>query len=166
MAKIEKRITYEEAEKMVKIMEDRLKNIKYGIYGSYIRKEETIGDFDILVKEEDLEKVKEILKDLPFYERIEFYSLPKDYYDAWESFALYLIGSGKFNIWLRSIAKRKGYLLNQYGLFKRENGKRVSSKEKEIFQILNIKFIPYEKRKEIYEKEWKNYLKTKNKQNS
>jgi len=92
--------------------------------------------------------------------------LPKDYYDAWESFALYLIGSGKFNIWLRSIAKRKGYLLNQYGLFKRENGKRVSSKEKEIFQILNIKFIPYEKRKEIYEKEWKNYLKTKNKQNS
>ena len=77
MAKIEKRITYQEAEEMIKIIENRLKNIKFGIYGSYIRKEETIGDFDMLVKEEDLEKVKELLKDLPFYDRIEFYSLPK-----------------------------------------------------------------------------------------
>ncbi len=161
MAKIEKRITYQEAEEMIKIIENRLKNIKFGIYGSYIRKEETIGDFDMLVKEEDLEKVKELLKDLPFYDRIEFYSLPKDYYNSWESFALYLIGSGKFNVWLRSIAKRKGYLLNQYGLFKRDNNERITSKEEEIFQILNIEFIPYEKRKEIYEKDWKNYLKSK-----
>ncbi|MCS7250020.1 MAG: hypothetical protein NZ608_03700 [candidate division WOR-3 bacterium] len=158
MAKIKKRISYKEAEEMIKIIGERLKDIKFGVYGSYIRKEETIGDLDMLIREEDLEKVKELLKDLPFYERIEFYSLPKDYYNSWESFALYLIGSGKFNIWLRSIAKRKGYLLNQYGLFKRDNGEMISSKEKEIFQILNIEFIPYEKRKGIYQKEWKSYI--------
>ncbi|MCX7837041.1 MAG: hypothetical protein N2323_03675 [candidate division WOR-3 bacterium] len=158
MAKIKKRISYKEAEEMIKIIGERLKDIKFGVYGSYIRKEETIGDLDMLIKEEDLEKVKELLKDLPFYERIEFYSLPRDYYNSWESFALYLIGSGKFNIWLRSIAKRKGYLLNQYGLFKRDNGEMITSKEKEIFQILNIEFIPYEKRKGIYQKEWKSYI--------
>ena len=159
MAKIKERIPYKEAEKIVKIIEEKLSGIKFGIYGSFIRKEETIGDLDILVYEKDLEKVRALLKELPFYQRIEIYSLAEEYRDAWESFALYLIGCGKFNIWLRGIAKKKGYLLNQYGLFDRENFKLITNKEKEIFSTLNISFIPYEKRKEIYKKEWKNYLK-------
>lgn len=159
MAKIEKRISYEEAKEIAKIINKKLKDIRYGIYGSFIRKEETIGDFDILVNEEDLEKVREILKDMPFYQRLEIYSLPKEYENSWESFALYLIGSGKFNVWLRGIAKRKGYLLNQYGLFKRKDGKLITTKEKEIFEILKIDFIPYEKRSEKYQGEWQNYLK-------
>lgn len=69
-----------------------------------------------------------------------------------------MIGSGKFNIWLRGIAKRKNFLLNQYGLFNRETWELITTKEEEIFQILGIKFIPYEKRKELFKKEWKNYL--------
>lgn len=159
MAKIKERIPYKEAEKIVKIIEEKLSGIKFGIYGSFIRKEETIGDLDILVYEKDLEKVRALLKELPFYQRIEIYSLAEEYRDAWESFALYLIGCGKFNVWLRGIAKRRGYLLNQYGLFNREEGNLVTTKEKEIFEILKIEFIPYEKRKALYSQEWRNYLK-------
>lgn len=160
MAKVKERISFSQAQEMVKKIGEILKreNIKFGIYGSYIRKEDTIGDIDILVNEKDYEKVKNILKGFPFSERLEIYYLPEEYKDSWESFALYLIGSGKFNVWLRGIAKRKNFLLNQYGLFDRDTGELISTKEKEIFEILGVKFIPYEKRKEAFRKEWKNYL--------
>jgi len=160
MAKIKERITFSESQKIVEQIEKILKkeNIKFGIYGSYIRKENTIGDIDILVNERDYEKTKNILKNFPFYERLEIYYLPEEYKDSWESFALYLVGSGKFNVWLRGIAKRKNFLLNQYGLFNRDTGELITTKEKEIFEILGVRFIPYEKRKEIYKKEWKSYL--------
>ncbi|MEM3062028.1 MAG: nucleotidyltransferase domain-containing protein [Nitrososphaerota archaeon] len=46
---------------------------------------------------------------------------------------LFAVGSGKFNIIMRTLAKRNGYLLNQHGLFK--NGKKVRIKnEREIFE--------------------------------
>uniref|UniRef100_A0A7V5XH00 DNA polymerase beta thumb domain-containing protein n=1 Tax=Thermodesulfobacterium geofontis TaxID=1295609 RepID=A0A7V5XH00_9BACT len=90
--------------------------------------------------------------------RLEIYYLPEEYKNSWESFALYLIGSGKFNVWLRGIAKRKNFLLNQYGLFNRDTGELIITKEKEIFEILGVRFIPYEKRKEIYKKEWRKFL--------
>jgi DNA polymerase/3'-5' exonuclease PolX len=52
---------------------------------------------------------------------------------------LYAIGSGTFNIRMRYLAKRRGYLLNQKGLFK--NGKRILLKtEKQIFKFLGIKY--------------------------
>jgi len=64
MAKIKERITFSESQKIVEQIEKILKkeNIKFGIYGSYIRKENTIGDIDILVNERDYEKTKNILK--------------------------------------------------------------------------------------------------------
>lgn len=160
MAKIKERISFYEGEKIVQKIKEILnkENIKFGIYGSYIRKEQTIGDIDILVNEKDYDKTKNILKNFPFYERLEIYYLPEEYKNSWESFALYLIGSGKFNIWLRGIAKRKNLLLNQYGLFNRETWELLTTNEKEIFKILGVKFIPYEKRKEIFKNEWKNYL--------
>jgi len=160
MAKIKERISFSESQKIVEQIKKILEKekIKFGIYGSYIRKEDTIGDIDILVNERGYEKTKNILKNFPFYERLEIYYLPEEYKDSWESFALYLVGSGKFNIWLRGVAKRKNFLLNQYGLFNRDTGELITNKEKEIFEILGIRFIPYEKRKEIYKKEWRNYL--------
>jgi len=160
MAKIKERISFSESQKIVEQIEKILKreNIKFGIYGSYIRKEDTIGDIDILVNERDYEKAKNILKHFSFYERLEIYYLPEEYKNSWESFALYLIGSGKFNVWLRGIAKRKNFLLNQYGLFNRDTGELIITKEKEIFEILGVRFIPYEKRKEIYKKEWRKFL--------
>uniref|UniRef100_A0A7V4JP19 DNA polymerase beta domain protein region n=1 Tax=Thermodesulfobacterium geofontis TaxID=1295609 RepID=A0A7V4JP19_9BACT len=160
MAKIKERIPFLESQKIVEQIKKILEKekIKFGIYGSYIRKEDTIGDIDILVNERDYEKTKNILRNFPFYERLEIYYLPEEYMDSWESFALYLIGSGKFNVWLRGIAKRKNFLLNQYGLFSRDTGELIATKEKEIFEILGIRFIPYEKRKEIYKKEWKDFL--------
>ena len=58
---------------------------------------------------------------------------------------LYSTGSKAFNIRMRALARRKGYLLNQYGMYK--DGKRIPLKtEKEYFSILGMKYISPEKR--------------------
>lgn len=57
-------------------------------------------------------------------------------------------GSKKFNIQLRSIAKKKGFLLNQYGIYrlKNINTPLLVKSERDIFKILQITYIKPEYR--------------------
>ena len=61
---------------------------------------------------------------------------------------LYSTGSKQFNIRMRSLAKRKGYLLNQNGLFEYPSMKKVKllNKEEDYFKILGIKYVNPEDR--------------------
>ena len=55
---------------------------------------------------------------------------------------LYATGSKKFNIKMRSIAKKQGYLLNQMGLFKIGSSKSINIKsEKDIFKKLTMDYV-------------------------
>lgn len=54
---------------------------------------------------------------------------------------LYATGSGSFNIMMRAQAKRKGYMLNQKGLYRRSDQKQIPVKnEKHLFDILGITY--------------------------
>ena len=76
------------------------------------------------------------------YYKFDIFRTPPDH--KW-SMLLYSTGSKEFNIWMRGVAKRQGYLLNQDGIFK--NGKRISIKsEKGYFDILKIKYVNPEDR--------------------
>lgn len=59
---------------------------------------------------------------------------------------LYSTGSKNFNIRMRAIAKKKGYVLNQRGLYK--NNKLISNlkSEKDYFDILNMSYLTPEQR--------------------
>ncbi len=58
---------------------------------------------------------------------------------------LYFSSGEQFSRMIRQKAKEQGYKLNDKGLFK--NGKKVNVKtEKNVFNKLNIKWIPSEKR--------------------
>ena len=146
MSKIAKRLSWEAADRIVKEASTRLKKagIRFAFAGSWARKEKTVGDLDLLILSSQKEKAREVLKGIKGEERIEIYEANED---DWESQLLYLYGDGTFNIILRTLAKRKGYLLNQYGLFDRETNKRITTSEKRIFEILGLKWIPPEKRK-------------------
>lgn len=61
---------------------------------------------------------------------------------------LYLTGPKYSNIKMRTIAKSKGYKLNQYSLSKDSIIVGINN-EKEIFNILNVKYLPPEKREYI-----------------
>ena len=65
---------------------------------------------------------------------------------------LYATGSGGFNIIMRAQAKRRGYLLNQKGLF-RDGVKVPLNNEKAIFDEIGVKYrIPEERNISIYKK--------------
>jgi len=54
---------------------------------------------------------------------------------------LYFTGSYEFNQNIRKIAKKQGYKLNEYGLYDKNNNMIVLHNEKELFDILKIKYI-------------------------
>jgi DNA polymerase/3'-5' exonuclease PolX len=143
--------------------------LTFQVVGSYIRGLPTCGDVDILVSYHADKGIKNITFIDDFLELIQedpcvvsiivqgpqrctflyksfvsglirqvdiLYIKPNSYPAA----LLYFTGSYEFNRYMRGIAKKKGYLLNQDGLFK--NGKMVKAKsEEDIFRILGLKYL-------------------------
>lgn len=55
---------------------------------------------------------------------------------------LYFTGSGNFNKKMRAIAINQGYKLNEYGLYDKNNKFIKLNSEKEIFEKLNMEYVP------------------------
>lgn len=158
-------------------IETRLRNVP-GVKtittaGSVRRRKETVRDIDILVVSENPEPVMEVFTSMPGITRIfargrtkssvklkngidvDLRVVPEESYGA----ALaYFTGGKEHNVVLREIAMRKGFKLNEYGLFKirrgdgssrgktRKNKMIAGQTEEEIYQKLGLQFIPPEMR--------------------
>jgi DNA polymerase/3'-5' exonuclease PolX len=62
-------------------------------------------------------------------------------YESYYAALNYFTGSGKFNEYVRGVAKEKGYRLNQMGLYR--DGKLIpTNSERDIFDILEIPWVP------------------------
>ncbi len=132
--------------------------------GSVRRRKETIGDIDILITTQDIEKVNESLKKLPILKdtiasgptktsiivepgiQVDFRVVEEKCFGA----ALqYFTGSKAHNIKLRELALKKGLKINEYGVFRIEDNKRLGGeKEEDIYEILGLQFIPPELRED------------------
>lgn len=130
------------------------------IAGSYRRKQETIGDIDILVTCENAHKimdefvnyedVQEILSKgetrssviLKAGIQVDLRAVPQKSYGA----ALhYFTGSKSHNIAIRKLAKQKGWKVNEYGLF--EGEKFIAGETEEgIYKKFDLPFIEPELR--------------------
>lgn len=145
---------------------------KIEIVGSVAREEDIVRDIDFLVITPD--KVNDFLKTIYFtndkiiidkisdcgdrkcfvYITIRgkkfkidiFYAIKED-----EPFALlHHVGPKSYLLRIRRLAKRKGYLLNQYGLFDRDSGNKIRDKFGTVCDIqkfLNITCRPPNKRR-------------------
>ncbi len=145
-------------------IENRLKNLKevekIVIAGSVRRRKETIGDVDILIVSKNPKPVMDYFVSMP--EVIHVYAhgetksmvkmkngldvdlrvVPRE---AYGSALNYFTGSKEHNVALRELALKKGYKLNEYGLFKGE--KRIAgATEEEIYQALGLEYIEPEMR--------------------
>lgn len=132
--------------------------------GSVRRRKETIGDIDILITTEDIERVNESLKNLPLLKdiissgptktsitvepgiQVDFRVVEEKCFGA----ALqYFTGSKAHNIKLRELALKRGLKINEYGIFRIEENKRLGGeKEEDIYEILGLQFIPPELRED------------------
>jgi DNA polymerase/3'-5' exonuclease PolX len=78
------------------------------------------------------------------YYKIDVFRVPTKYRHA---MLLYSTGSKEFNIRMRAIASKLGYLLNQNGLYKKNNSIPIKvSSEKDFFTILGMKYVEPENR--------------------
>lgn len=138
-----------------------LKEVKQiEIAGSFRRRKETIGDVDILIVAQNAEKVMDFFVKMKGVNYVYAKGPTKSSVrlengldvdlrivesKSWGAALMYFTGSKEHNIELRQIALKKGYKLNEYGLFKGE--KFIAGRtEEEIYDKLGLDFIEPELR--------------------
>ena len=157
-----------------KMLSDVKGDVEFEFVGSFRRKNKTMGDIDILIKDRGKGIVlKDIIKrfvatsyvietlalgknkfmglcrlspELPARRIDILLADPSHYYFA----LLYFTGSYNFNIYMRKIALKKGLSLSEYG-FKDSKGIMIDTSdtihsEEDIFAYLDIPFVAPEKR--------------------
>ena len=137
---------------------------KIDLAGSLRRWKDTIKDIDILATSDNpkevmsvfvhLANVKEILMHGPTKSsiithqnlQVDLRVVERESYGA----ALaYFTGSKEHNIRLREMAIKKGLKLNEYGIFREKDNKRVGGeKEQDVYAILGLSYIPPELRED------------------
>jgi len=177
---IMKRIPRSEIDEYYKLFEEifnkmAIPDSKFQIVGSYRRGLKNSGDIDVILTGKTNEVFKlflEVLKGLNIiqeflsrgstkslticklpdsliYRRVDFlYSSEEEYPFA----VLYFTGSKTFNTVMRGYALKKGYTMNEHGIYKMD-GKKKGSKidykfytEKDIFDFLGLKYKSPEER--------------------
>jgi hypothetical protein len=161
----------------IKIIELLIKKLKFKteFVGSYRRKKTRSNDIDIMIISDDklildkflLSLIKltnnkvypyskgndkmsiiidtEKITEIPHIYKLDIFRCPIELYIP---MLLYSTGSKEFNIYMRSVAKRKGFLLNQTGLYNKNSGEKISglNTEKSYFDFLNIPYKEPEER--------------------
>jgi DNA polymerase (family X) len=146
----------------VRLILERIKKLPYveraEPAGSIRRMQETVGDLDILVISKEPEKVMDYFVEMPEVSHVygkgstktnvrlkngmhaDLRVLdPKSFGAALQ----YFTGDKYHNIALREVAVKKGYKLNEYGLFR--DKKNIAAKtEEEIYEKLGFEWIPPE----------------------
>jgi len=167
--KVRKRIPRSKAVPIAKRITDYMKKCrdveKLEIAGSYRRKEETIGDIDILVSGRNHSAIADHFASYPEVQKVlgkgetkisvllksglqvDMRIIDKS---CWGAALQYFTGSKAHNVEMRILAKKKGLKISEYGVFKiGANGSetRIAGKtEEDVYRSLGIKCPAPEKR--------------------
>ncbi len=153
------RISLNEAEKAANSIISRLKKLKeikqIEAAGSVRRKKAFVRDLDILASSNKPEKVTDAFTKLKDVQKILGKGPTKATVilksgiqadirvlkpESWGAGLFYFTGSKNYNIATRKIAIRKGFKLNEYGLFDKKSGKMLAGRtEKEITDKLGTR---------------------------
>lgn len=137
------------------------------VCGSIRRSKETVGDVDFaIIPKVDASTTLRAFEAMPMVDKVIDSGDKKssvwingvrcDAYvwdeDVFESGMMHLTGSDEHNKYLRILAIRKGWMLSQYGIYRRgEDDKRTGDRlddgtEKGIYKMLGLEFVPPEHR--------------------
>ncbi|MBN2483808.1 MAG: DNA polymerase/3'-5' exonuclease PolX [Candidatus Omnitrophica bacterium] len=151
----------------------KVKAVKYvaaaEIAGSLRRRKETVKDIDLLVVSKKPKAVMDECVGLDFVKQVQAKGLTKTSVierehglqvdlrvvdkDSFGAALIYFTGSKAFNIKLRQLAIKRGYKINEYGVFAQEETKKekISRDEERIFGFFDMQHIAPELREDTGE---------------
>ena len=136
----------EDGESYIQYLKDCKQIKRLSIAGSLRRRKETIGDLDILASSDKPDKVMEFFTNYNDVQRVLLKGSTKTSVllndnlqvdlrvvkdESFGAALQYFTGSKEHNVKMRSIAIKKGYKLNEYGLFKKDSEKIIVGKDEE-----------------------------------
>lgn len=142
---------------------------KLSIAGSLRRWKDTIRDIDIISTSKDPEAVMKVFTHMPEVSRIIARGATKSSVvlkggiqvdmrvvdeDSYGSALAYFTGSKEHNIRLRERASKAGLKINEYGIFREEDNRKLGGRaEEDIYHVLGLQYVPPELREDIGEVE-------------
>jgi DNA polymerase (family 10) len=162
--------------KVLPVANDILKHLKskapvkkLSIAGSIRRWKDTIKDIDILATSHDPKAVMKAFVHLPHVKDVLMHGPTKSSViineglqvdlrvveeDSFGAALAYFTGSKAHNIKLREMAMKSGLKINEYGIFREKDDKKLGGKEEEdIYRILGLPYISPELREDAGEVE-------------
>ena len=155
-------VAYNDGSKYLTYLKQCKKIQQLSIAGSLRRMKETIGDIDILASSDSPDDVMEYFVKFENVDRVLLQGKTKTSVLLADNLQVdlrvvenksfgaalqYFTGSKEHNVTMRHIAIRKGYKLNEYGLFKKQTEKYVVGEtEEEIYKTLGLSYIEPELR--------------------
>jgi DNA polymerase (family X) len=150
---------------IVKQIETRLSNVQ-GVKrivaaGSFRRMKETVGDIDYVVVSDSPEKVMDYFVEMPEVDEVLGKGPSKTFVhlnngmdadllvvpeESFGSSLQYFTGSKEHSVAMRKIALAKGLHLNEWGIFDNDKKRVAGFTEDEVYQVLDLDWIPPEMR--------------------
>jgi DNA polymerase (family 10) len=157
-------IAYPLSQYVVESLKNNVQIDKIEVCGSIRRMKETIGDIDILVTSNSPEKVMDYFTSMDIVKEVVAKGDTKSTILTNEDIQIdvrvvepisfgaavqYFTGSKQHNVKIRELAIKKGFKVNEYGVFDVKTDKRIcGEKEEEVYNILDLPFIPPEMRED------------------
>ncbi len=157
-------IAYPLSQYVVESLKNNAPIDKIEVCGSIRRMKETIGDIDILVTSNSPEKVMDYFTSMDIVKEVVAKGDTKSTILTNEDIQIdvrvvepisfgaavqYFTGSKQHNVKIRELAIKKGFKVNEYGVFDVKTDKRIcGEKEEEVYNILDLPFIPPEMRED------------------
>ncbi len=138
------------------------------VAGSFRRMKETVGDIDFVVASNDVEKVMDYFVSMPEIDEVLGKGSTKTFVrlnnrmdadllvvpeESFGSALQYFTGSKEHGVAIRKIALAKGLHLNEWGIFDNSQHRIAGSTEEEVYQTLDLEWIPPEMRENLGEVE-------------
>lgn len=152
-----------EAEKIIAQLRESGLADRVELAGSARRMRETVGDLDILVATKNPERMADLLVSLREVDRVILRGPTKTTVllrigincdlrvvgtGSFGAAMQYFVGNRDHNVKVREIAIKKGYKLNEYGLFDRSGRSIAAGDEREVYAKLGMQYMPPEMRED------------------
>jgi DNA polymerase (family 10) len=137
---------------------------KIDLAGSLRRWKDTIKDIDILATSDNPKEVMRVFVHLPHVKDVLMHGPTKSTViihedlqvdlrvvekESYGAALAYFTGSKAHNIRLREMAMKKGLKINEYGIFREKDKKKIGGEtEEDIYKILGLPYIPPELRED------------------